>query len=150
MTCTDYVFLIAPINIQIYINSSIYIYTYIHYIRTYVRTYVRTYITYVRTYVHTYIRTYVRTYVHTYIHTYTPLSSDTQDDVCIRVPLPDLLSIHGDDLRHSRVMDIPPVSVHQRVPIILGSKEDVEDCLNQDLVTFECFHCRIGLCGITK
>ena len=31
------------------------------------------------------------------------------------------------DLRHSRVMDIPPVSVHQRVPIILGSKEDVED-----------------------
>jgi len=29
---------------------------------------------------------------------------------------------------HSRVMDIPPVSVHQRVPIILGSKEDVEEC----------------------
>jgi len=29
---------------------------------------------------------------------------------------------------HSRVMDIPPVSVHQRVPIILGSKDDVEEC----------------------
>ena len=26
-------------------------------------------------------------------------------------------------------MDIPPVSVHQRVPIILGSKDDVEDSL---------------------
>merc|ERR1719356_264262 len=29
---------------------------------------------------------------------------------------------------HSRVMDIPPVEVHQRVPIILGSTEDVEEC----------------------
>lgn len=29
---------------------------------------------------------------------------------------------------HSRVMDIPPVGVHQRVPIILGSVEDVEEC----------------------
>eukprot|EP00403_Amphidinium_massartii_P010412 CAMPEP_0178421046 /NCGR_PEP_ID=MMETSP0689_2-20121128/26448_1 /TAXON_ID=160604 /ORGANISM="Amphidinium massartii, Strain CS-259" /LENGTH=474 /DNA_ID=CAMNT_0020042551 /DNA_START=138 /DNA_END=1562 /DNA_ORIENTATION=- len=29
---------------------------------------------------------------------------------------------------HSRVMDIPPVAVHQRVPIILGSKADVEEC----------------------
>jgi len=29
---------------------------------------------------------------------------------------------------HSRVMDIPPVKVHQRVPIILGSVEDVEEC----------------------
>jgi len=29
---------------------------------------------------------------------------------------------------HSRVMDIPPVKVHQRVPIILGSKDDVEEC----------------------
>lgn len=29
---------------------------------------------------------------------------------------------------HSRVMDIPPVNVHQRVPIVLGSKEDVEEC----------------------
>eukprot|EP00929_Paragymnodinium_shiwhaense_P067536 TRINITY_DN3397_c0_g1_i5.p1 TRINITY_DN3397_c0_g1~~TRINITY_DN3397_c0_g1_i5.p1 ORF type:complete len:469 (+),score=120.25 TRINITY_DN3397_c0_g1_i5:72-1478(+) len=29
---------------------------------------------------------------------------------------------------HSRVMDIPPVKVHQRVPVILGSKEDVEEC----------------------
>merc|ERR1719401_3011512 len=29
---------------------------------------------------------------------------------------------------HSRVMDIPPVQVHQRVPVILGSKEDVEEC----------------------
>jgi len=28
----------------------------------------------------------------------------------------------------SRVMDIPPVAVHQRVPIILGSEEDVEEC----------------------
>jgi len=27
-----------------------------------------------------------------------------------------------------RVMDIPPVAVHQRVPIILGSKLDVEEC----------------------
>lgn len=25
-------------------------------------------------------------------------------------------------------MDIPPVKVHQRVPIILGSKEDVDEC----------------------
>jgi len=31
---------------------------------------------------------------------------------------------------HSRVMDIPPVQVHQRVPIILGSKEDIEECKN--------------------
>ena len=30
-------------------------------------------------------------------------------------------------MRHSRVMDIPPVNVHQRVPIVLGSKEDVEE-----------------------
>lgn len=29
---------------------------------------------------------------------------------------------------HSRVMDIPPTGVHQRVPIILGSSEDVEEC----------------------
>eukprot|EP00933_Yihiella_yeosuensis_P005800 TRINITY_DN11038_c3_g1_i1.p1 TRINITY_DN11038_c3_g1~~TRINITY_DN11038_c3_g1_i1.p1 ORF type:complete len:530 (-),score=94.06 TRINITY_DN11038_c3_g1_i1:106-1587(-) len=29
---------------------------------------------------------------------------------------------------HSRVMDIPPVTVHQRVPVILGSKDDVEEC----------------------
>jgi len=29
---------------------------------------------------------------------------------------------------HSRVMDIPPVAVHQRVPVILGSTEDVEEC----------------------
>ncbi|CAJ1388756.1 unnamed protein product [Effrenium voratum] len=29
---------------------------------------------------------------------------------------------------HNRVMDIPPTSVHQRVPIVLGSKEDVEEC----------------------
>eukprot|EP00931_Biecheleriopsis_adriatica_P061231 TRINITY_DN36808_c0_g1_i1.p1 TRINITY_DN36808_c0_g1~~TRINITY_DN36808_c0_g1_i1.p1 ORF type:complete len:498 (-),score=110.46 TRINITY_DN36808_c0_g1_i1:122-1615(-) len=29
---------------------------------------------------------------------------------------------------HSRVLDIPPVSVHQRVPVILGSPEDVEEC----------------------
>lgn len=29
---------------------------------------------------------------------------------------------------HSRVMDIPPVKVHQRVPIILGSKDDVDEC----------------------
>jgi len=29
---------------------------------------------------------------------------------------------------HSRVMDIPPVSVHQRVPVILGSAEDVDEC----------------------
>jgi len=29
---------------------------------------------------------------------------------------------------HSPVMAIPPVSVHQRVPIILGSPEDVEEC----------------------
>lgn len=30
---------------------------------------------------------------------------------------------------HSRVMDIPPIKVHQRVPVILGSKEDVEECM---------------------
>eukprot|EP00929_Paragymnodinium_shiwhaense_P067537 TRINITY_DN3397_c0_g1_i6.p1 TRINITY_DN3397_c0_g1~~TRINITY_DN3397_c0_g1_i6.p1 ORF type:complete len:490 (+),score=151.83 TRINITY_DN3397_c0_g1_i6:52-1470(+) len=29
---------------------------------------------------------------------------------------------------HSRVMDIPPVKVHQRVPIILGSMDDVNEC----------------------
>lgn len=29
---------------------------------------------------------------------------------------------------HSRVLDIPPVGVHQRVPVILGSAEDVEEC----------------------
>lgn len=29
---------------------------------------------------------------------------------------------------HSRVLDIPPVKVHQRVPVILGSTEDVEEC----------------------
>merc|ERR1712207_34316 len=29
---------------------------------------------------------------------------------------------------HSRVMDIPPVEVHQRVPVILGSIEDVQEC----------------------
>jgi len=29
---------------------------------------------------------------------------------------------------HSRVMDIPPVGVHQRVPVILGSAEDVDEC----------------------
>merc|ERR1719328_542800 len=29
---------------------------------------------------------------------------------------------------HSRVMDIPPVNVHQRVPVILGSPEDVDEC----------------------
>jgi fructose-1,6-bisphosphatase I len=29
---------------------------------------------------------------------------------------------------HSRVLDIPPVKVHQRVPIILGSPEDVAEC----------------------
>eukprot|EP00440_Ansanella_granifera_P007103 gb/GFBE01007692.1/.p1 GENE.gb/GFBE01007692.1/~~gb/GFBE01007692.1/.p1 ORF type:complete len:106 (+),score=31.30 gb/GFBE01007692.1/:1-318(+) len=29
---------------------------------------------------------------------------------------------------HSRVLDIPPVSVHQRVPVILGSSDDVDEC----------------------
>mmetsp|Transcript_78961 Transcript_78961/g.218519 ORF Transcript_78961/g.218519 Transcript_78961/m.218519 type:complete len:479 (+) Transcript_78961:77-1513(+) len=29
---------------------------------------------------------------------------------------------------HSRVMDIPPVGVHQRVPVILGSPDDVDEC----------------------
>lgn len=29
---------------------------------------------------------------------------------------------------HSRVMDVPPVNVHQRVPIILGSPDDVDEC----------------------
>eukprot|EP00929_Paragymnodinium_shiwhaense_P112731 TRINITY_DN809_c0_g1_i1.p1 TRINITY_DN809_c0_g1~~TRINITY_DN809_c0_g1_i1.p1 ORF type:complete len:523 (-),score=132.89 TRINITY_DN809_c0_g1_i1:412-1980(-) len=29
---------------------------------------------------------------------------------------------------YSRVMDIPPMKVHQRVPVILGSMEDVEEC----------------------
>lgn len=29
---------------------------------------------------------------------------------------------------HSRVLDIPPAKVHQRIPVIMGSKEDVEEC----------------------
>jgi fructose-1,6-bisphosphatase I len=29
---------------------------------------------------------------------------------------------------HSRVMDIPPTNVHQRVPIILGSPDDIDEC----------------------
>mmetsp|Transcript_1693 Transcript_1693/g.3100 ORF Transcript_1693/g.3100 Transcript_1693/m.3100 type:complete len:132 (+) Transcript_1693:2-397(+) len=29
---------------------------------------------------------------------------------------------------HSRVMDIPPTAVHQRVPVILGSADDVDEC----------------------
>jgi fructose-1,6-bisphosphatase I len=29
---------------------------------------------------------------------------------------------------HSRVMDIPPVAVHQRVPVILGSSDDIDEC----------------------
>merc|ERR1719401_2944793 len=29
---------------------------------------------------------------------------------------------------HSRVMDIPPTGVHQRVPVILGSADDVGEC----------------------
>lgn len=29
---------------------------------------------------------------------------------------------------HSRVMDVPPADVHQRVPVILGSPEDVDEC----------------------
>jgi len=29
---------------------------------------------------------------------------------------------------HSRVLDIPPTKVHQRVPVILGSPEDVDEC----------------------
>lgn len=29
---------------------------------------------------------------------------------------------------HSRVMDIPPVAVHQRVPVILGSPDDIDEC----------------------
>jgi fructose-1,6-bisphosphatase I len=29
---------------------------------------------------------------------------------------------------YTRVMDIPPSKVHQRVPVILGSKEDVDEC----------------------
>jgi fructose-1,6-bisphosphatase len=28
---------------------------------------------------------------------------------------------------HNRIMDIPPQSVHQRVPCILGSRDDVEE-----------------------
>jgi len=31
---------------------------------------------------------------------------------------------------HSRVMDIPPVGVHQRVPVILGSSDDVDECFS--------------------
>ena len=40
------------------------------------------------------------------------------------------LTDFGDSGRHNRVMDIPPTSVHQRVPIVLGSKEDVEENRN--------------------
>lgn len=29
---------------------------------------------------------------------------------------------------HSRVLEIPPVKVHQRVPVILGSADDVDEC----------------------
>merc|ERR1719191_775824 len=29
---------------------------------------------------------------------------------------------------NSRVLDIPPTKVHQRIPVILGSTEDVEEC----------------------
>merc|ERR1711920_148681 len=29
---------------------------------------------------------------------------------------------------HSRVMDIPPTNVHQRVPIIMGSPDDIDEC----------------------
>ncbi|CAJ1367239.1 unnamed protein product [Effrenium voratum] len=29
---------------------------------------------------------------------------------------------------HSRVLDIPPVFVHQRIPVILGSADDVDEC----------------------
>jgi fructose-1,6-bisphosphatase I len=29
---------------------------------------------------------------------------------------------------HSRVMDIPPTNVHQRVPVILGSPDDIDEC----------------------
>jgi len=29
---------------------------------------------------------------------------------------------------HSRVMDVPPIGVHQRVPVILGSAEDIDEC----------------------
>jgi len=29
---------------------------------------------------------------------------------------------------HSNVMDIPPVNVHQRVPVILGSADDIDEC----------------------
>lgn len=29
---------------------------------------------------------------------------------------------------HSRVLDIPPTKVHQRVPVILGSSDDVDEC----------------------
>lgn len=29
---------------------------------------------------------------------------------------------------HSRVLDIPPTKVHQRVPVILGSPDDIDEC----------------------
>merc|ERR1712003_173147 len=29
---------------------------------------------------------------------------------------------------HSRVMDISPTAVHQRVPVILGSADDIDEC----------------------
>merc|ERR1711972_247393 len=29
---------------------------------------------------------------------------------------------------HSRVLDIPPAKVHQRVPVVLGSADDVDEC----------------------
>ena len=28
-----------------------------------------------------------------------------------------------------RILDVMPTSIHERVPVYLGSKEDVEDCL---------------------
>lgn len=30
----------------------------------------------------------------------------------------------------TRILDIQPTAIHQRSPIILGSKEDVEECLS--------------------
>ncbi|MEH6710029.1 MAG: fructose-bisphosphatase class I, partial [Paraglaciecola polaris] len=31
---------------------------------------------------------------------------------------------------HGRILEVMPTEIHQRVPVILGSKEEVETCLS--------------------
>ena len=34
------------------------------------------------------------------------------------------------DTGTGRIMEVMPTEIHQRVPVLLGSKEEVEACLN--------------------